>query len=98
LTVIGAGNLGNLVWDVTKGQKGLLDHDMEAGFESEAIKIECEPIWADSALVTEFGYQEGVRQARAQGYFLDYGGAGTEGVELPTFATDSESDPGNTVT
>jgi hypothetical protein len=53
LTVIGEGDLGNLVWDVTKGQKGLLGFEMEAGFESEAIKIECDPIWADSALVTQ---------------------------------------------
>jgi hypothetical protein len=82
LTVIGAGDLGNLVWDVTKGQKGLLGHKLEPGFESDAIKIQCDPIWADSRLVDEFGYQTALARAtKLGGMSIPYGGAGTPGVE-----------------
>jgi hypothetical protein len=80
LTVFGEGDLGNLIWDVTRGQKGLLGYNMEEGFESEAIKIECDPIWAASGIINEFGYQEGLLQAKAQGRFFKYGGADLESV------------------
>ena len=36
---------GNLIWDVLKGQKALLDYTLGEGFESKAIVIECDEFW-----------------------------------------------------
>jgi hypothetical protein len=64
LTVTGKGDIGNVVWDVTNGQRGLRDYRLAEGFQTEAIKIECDQYYVDPALVEEKGYKYAVDQSK----------------------------------
>jgi hypothetical protein len=71
--VTGEGDVGNLVWDVTNGQRGLLGYELEDGFETGAIKIECDEYYVDPAEVEEMGYEYALEQARGTGTPARYG-------------------------
>jgi len=81
--VVGEGDLGNLVWDVTNGQEGLLDQDLEEGFKSDAMKIECDPIWVDTRLLKDYDYKSAVAQADAKGTGLPYPRCPDTGITDP---------------
>jgi hypothetical protein len=71
--VTGEVDVGNLVWDVTNGQRGLLGYELEDGFETGAIKIECDEYYVDPAEVEEMGYESALEQARGTGTPARYG-------------------------
>ena len=73
----GEGDLGNLIWDVTNGQKGLRDPKLEPGFKSDSIKIECDRFWVNTAIAEKSDYLSALAEAEAKGrgsYGVAYGG------------------------
>ena len=45
MTVVGEGDLGNVIWDVSRAEEGLLGYNLELGFKSDAIQFECDDYW-----------------------------------------------------
>jgi len=49
---------------VLSGQRGLLGYDLEEGFETDAIKIDCDQYYVDPAMVMEKGYEYALEQSQ----------------------------------
>jgi hypothetical protein len=47
MTLFNQEGIENVVWDMTKLEGGLLDHDLKEGFETKVIEFKCGEGWVN---------------------------------------------------